>query len=95
MVRCIAGAVDPAAREVNGRTPLHAAAGFSESPAVIAALLDAGADLQARDVNGRTPLHVAAASDDLCFFTVTGCFSDGVNPLTEPRRVWRRLQLSC
>ena len=42
-------------------TPLHWAAAFSDTPAVIVALLDAGADLEARNKNGRTPLHWAAA----------------------------------
>ena len=64
VVRCIAKVVDPTARDDAGRTPLHMAAGISDSPAVIAALLDAGADLEARDVNGMTPLHWAAGISD-------------------------------
>ena len=36
----------------------------NESPAIIAALLDAGADLKARDKVGRTPLHSAAWSNE-------------------------------
>ena len=41
-------------------TPLHYAAGATTTPAVISALLAAGADLTAQDENGRTPLHWAA-----------------------------------
>ncbi|MYK06653.1 MAG: hypothetical protein F4040_02825, partial [Synechococcus sp. SB0670_bin_20] len=40
-------------------TPLHAAAETSETPAVVQALLDAGADLNARDKDGKTPLDQA------------------------------------
>ncbi len=40
---------------VNGMTPLHAAARFSEDPSVIAALINAGADVNAKHEDGRTP----------------------------------------
>ena len=43
-----------------GPTPLHRAAAF-KNPAVITALLNAGANLNARAKDGLTPLHVAAA----------------------------------
>ena len=42
-----------------GRTPLHVAAG-SDSPAVVKALLAAGANIEAQTTFGSTPLHVAA-----------------------------------
>ena len=41
-------------------TPPHRAAMFSESPAMVAALLNTGAELEARDKRGWTPLHLAA-----------------------------------
>ena len=41
-------------------TPLHLAAYFSGSPAVIAALLEGGADPNAKFAQGATPLHLAA-----------------------------------
>ena len=42
-----------------GRTPLHHAAGESNS-SEIAKLIAAGADIDAQDDNGWTPLHIAA-----------------------------------
>ena len=48
----------------NNATPLHLAAGFTDNPAVITTLLNAGADLEARDVNERMPLHWAARYND-------------------------------
>lgn len=50
---------DIAARDPNGETPLHLAAGFRNAAAV-AALLEAGADVHATTRRGDTPLHDAA-----------------------------------
>ena len=54
---------DPNARDENGWTPLHAAAGLNPEPsvvAVIAILAEAGADPNARTEDDFTPLHAAA-----------------------------------
>ena len=51
---------DLSARDANGRTPLHFAAGMDKNTAVIETLLNAGADLNARTGNGSTALHFAA-----------------------------------
>lgn len=51
-------------RDKFGRTPLHVAAWFNNSPAVIRALLDLGANLEAKDPAGNTPLHLAAWFND-------------------------------
>ena len=45
-------------------TPLHMAGGWSETPAVVAALLAAGADLEAQDEGGWMPLHYAAEGSE-------------------------------
>ena len=55
---------DPQARDKDGMTPLHWAAGHNENPAVVQALLEAGSDLTARDRRGGTPLHWAARYSD-------------------------------
>ncbi len=58
---CLTAGADPKTRDDKyGWTPLHRAAGLSENPAVIVALLDAGANIEARDKDGWTPLHGAA-----------------------------------
>ena len=55
-----AGNVDLEAGKASGLTPLHAAATHAEDPAVIQALLDAGAQIEATDtVLGATPLSLA------------------------------------
>ena len=55
---------DLSARDDDGDTPLHLAARYNGNPAIIEALIDAGADLGAReDVYGWTPLHAAAGDN--------------------------------
>ena len=59
---CLAAGVDVAARNEarSNNTPLHWAASSSDpDPAVMEALLAAGAPLEAREEYGRTPLHYA------------------------------------
>ena len=53
-------------RGTEGRwTPLHWAAEYNENPAVIATLLDAGADPKARDLDGKTPWDYAKGREPL------------------------------
>ena len=54
------GNVDLEARNASGSTPLHAAVTHAEDPAVVQALLDAGAQVEATEtVSGATPLSLA------------------------------------
>ncbi|KAK3495967.1 hypothetical protein B0T13DRAFT_311367 [Neurospora crassa] len=55
---------DPNTRDHTGRTPLHLAV-MSSSPAVVRALVEAGARLTARLADGRTALHLAASRGDV------------------------------
>ena len=50
----------PNERTEDGVTPLHVAAAYSTTPAVVTVLVKAGADVNARTEDGWTPLHVAA-----------------------------------
>jgi len=62
---CLATGADPNVRAGLGWTPLHVAAGFSEHPAVIEALVAAGADLEARDEDGSIPWDLAKPRESL------------------------------
>ena len=48
------------ARDKDGVTSLHRAAGFNQNPEVITTLVKLGAEINARDKTGLTPLHAAA-----------------------------------
>ena len=63
---CLAAGADPMVESKNKWkwTPLHLAARYNENPAVIEALLKAGADLAALEKEGRTPLHLAAIGNE-------------------------------
>ena len=54
-----------------GREPLHWAAGNNENPAVIEALVAAGADVSARDEQGATHLHAAAEAQKISTYVVS------------------------
>ena len=56
---------NPKVRNKQGETPLHKAVAYNKTPAVVTALLKAGAGVNARDVYGNTPLLEAANYNNL------------------------------
>ena len=63
---CLAAGADVNARSAGlGDTPLHLAARFSANPAIITALLDAGADTTTQDNRGKTPWDYAKDREGL------------------------------
>ena len=62
-----------------GGTPLHRAAAISQTPEVVTALVNAGADPNARDGDGFTPLHLAAAQSQTPEI-VTALVNAGADP---------------
>ena len=60
---CLAAGADVSAHTDDGHTPLHMAANVNEDPAVVRALLEAGADMEAQAADdGHTPVHEAAGN---------------------------------
>ena len=57
--------VDVNAKDDDGFTPLHAAAGHNVNPEVITVLLKAGADVNAKNSQGKTALDYAKDNEKL------------------------------
>ena len=57
---CLSAGANVSERDGKGRTPLHFAAGYGASPALVELLMAAGADPGARADSGATALHFAA-----------------------------------
>ena len=66
-------------RTESGYIPLHLAAKYSAEPAVVSALLEAGADPNARASGGLTPLH-AAIRHDADLAVVSALLEAGADP---------------
>ena len=58
VVLLIPAVVEVQAKERDGETPLHLAAGTGDA-AKVKVLLEAGAEVETKDKNGRTPLRYA------------------------------------
>ena len=65
VTNCLQAGVDLHARDEHGQTPLHWAAWKNKNLAVIAALLEAGADPAARTLRGAVPSDYAKTNDAL------------------------------
>lgn len=84
ITNCLEAGADLGARlDAEESTPLHLAARHSKDPAVIKALLNAGADLNARNKSNATPLHFAAMNE--CPAIITALLNAGANPNADNR----------
>ena len=80
ITNCLEAGADLGARlDAEESTPLHLAARHSKDPAVIGALLNAGADLNARNKSNATPLHFAALYNENPAI-ITALLNAGANP---------------
>ncbi len=88
--RCLENGMDPNAKSANAWTPLHLAAGFSNSSAIVRMLIEAGADPVSVSDDGRTPLHLAArgATDPEI---ITVIVDSGVSPNIRTESGWAPL----
>ena len=68
----------------SGYTPLHAAAARNPNPAIIDALVAAGANLEARGLDGATPLHAAWTNPNPAVFRAL--LRLGADPLARDER---------
>ena len=75
-----------------GAFSLHAAAG-NENPAVIQALLTAGADPMARDENAHTPLHVAAGNENPA--VIQALLTAGADPMARDENAHTPLHVAA
>jgi len=81
--------MDVNGRDDEGHTPLHLAARYSKSPALVRALIRKGARVNARDDHNCNPLHYAAAYNNVAVVQallaagvdVNAVREDGMTPL--------------
>ena len=85
---------DTNARDAAGLTPLHRAAGFGKTPALVGTLTEAGARPNARDANGMTPLHLAVNFNKKPAI-VAALIAAGAQTEVRERRGWTPLQLAA
>ena len=94
VARCLSQGADLEATDSKGRTPLHRAAEYSETPAVVKALLDAGAHLEAKDKDGETPLHRAVLNSTTPE-VVKALLDTGADPNARDEIGWSPLPLAA
>ena len=85
---------DANARDAAGLTPMHRAAGFGKTPALVSTLAEAGAQTNARDANGMTPLHLAVNFNKKPEI-VAALIAAGAQTEARERRGWTPLQLAA
>lgn len=85
---------DANARDAAGLTPMHRAAGFGKTPALVRTLAKAGARPNTRDANGMTPLHLAVNFNKKPA-VVAALIAAGARTEARERRGWTPLHLAA
>ena len=85
---------DANARDAAGLTPIHRAAGFGKTPALVRTLAEAGAQPNARDANRMTPLHLAVNFNKKPEI-VAALIAAGAQTETREQRGWTPLHLAA